>query len=134
MTGSQVKILLDCLHLKTLKEICKQPTSANSHMHFSTEEGASAFYNTYAQYGLTIANMRFTIHPPQMSNGSQVSYRHRELRFTPVATPSAPGTTTTTANAHSDNSAAVEAAHAHSYMYKSQCMFKIQLGADLKCM
>ncbi|KAL9552845.1 hypothetical protein MBANPS3_003570 [Mucor bainieri] len=66
MTGNQVKNLLDCLHLKTLKEICKQPTSANSYMHFSTEEGASAFYGTHAQDGLTIANMRFTIHPSKM--------------------------------------------------------------------
>ncbi|KAL9536478.1 hypothetical protein MBANPS3_012622, partial [Mucor bainieri] len=96
MAGHEVKNLLNCLRLNTLMEICKEPNSANSYMHFSTEEGASAFYNTHVEDGFTIENVRFTVHAAEMSNGSLVSYRHRELRFAPAATPSAPKATTTT--------------------------------------
>ncbi|KAI7876794.1 uncharacterized protein EV154DRAFT_63707 [Mucor mucedo] len=102
MPKGQVEETIDKLKFKPLKEIQKHIRSDTCYLHFSTKEGASYFYNSYHEKGLSLNNIHFTVHPTRSRDGTVVTYPAATPTTTPTTTPAAtPAATPATASTRS---------------------------------
>ncbi|KAI7888579.1 uncharacterized protein EV154DRAFT_517115 [Mucor mucedo] len=102
MPKGQVQEAIGQLKYKPLKEIQKHIRSDTCYLHFSTKEGASYFYNSYHEKGLSLNNIHFTVHPTRSRDGTVVTYPAAAPTTTPTTTPAATPATASTRSV-SDN-------------------------------
>ncbi|KAG1368948.1 hypothetical protein G6F61_012749 [Rhizopus arrhizus] len=70
-----------------LNEVCKTAGSNVAFLHFSSEKSASVFFDSYADEGITINGIHFTLYPAKFKNGEYVKYDDEDLNFNACIVP-----------------------------------------------